>query len=151
MKEFLCDPTHLFLIIGILLLSVVLMGTGKGLGALIGPIIKKWGKGTEINLNMGKTDDDMGRKPKGECVQCGLIVDPTKCPLHANEHERSLRNETGIRELVGDLKGTRKELFGKLDGIEVVLTEIKIAVAKLVVERNYQIDQRDEKRRAGGT
>ena len=84
----------------------------------------------------------MGKKPPKECEQCGLLVDPTRCPLHANEHERSLRNEQGVRDLGVDLKETRRVLFGKLETIESVLTEIKVAVAKLVVERSYQMDKR---------
>lgn len=136
----LTEPEHLIIIILVLLVSLLIAAGGKGLGELIGPIIKKlFSKGPEVTVNLG--GDEVGRKPK-ECEQCGLIVDPAKCPLHSGEHERSLRNESGIKELGAELKGTRTQLFGKLDDMEKVLTEIKVAVAKLVVERNYQMDRR---------
>ena len=136
----LCEPEHLAIIILVLLVALLVVGSGKGLASIIVPFFKKvFGSGgTEVNLNLG---GDVGKKFK-ECEQCGLMVDPAKCILHASEHERSIRNEQAIAELRGDLKATRTQLFGKLEGIETVLTEIKIAVAKLVVERNYQMGQR---------
>lgn len=78
-----------------------------------------------------------GKHDKGSpCMVCGKF-DPKDCPLHEAEHERSMRNEKGIGELVGDLKTTRTQLFGKLEGIEAVVVEIKVAVAKLVVVAEY--------------
>lgn len=53
MKELLCDPTHLYIVIGILLLAMVLLGSGKGIGALIKPLINKLtGKG-DVVVNVG--------------------------------------------------------------------------------------------------
>ena len=114
---------------------------------MIAPLLKKILNRGEVTVNFEGGDV---KKPK-ECEQCGLLVsghlvDPSKCPLHANEHERSLRNEQGIKDVTVELKDTRRVLFGKLEGIEVVLGEIKIAVAKLVVERNYQMDERSRRK-----
>lgn len=135
----LCEPEHIAIIILVLLVALLVVGSGKGLASIIVPFFKKvFGSGTEVNLNLG---GDVGKKLK-ECEQCGLMVDPSKCPLHSGEHERSLRNESGIKELGAELKGTRTQLFGKLDDMEKVLTEIKVAVAQLVVERNYQMERR---------
>lgn len=126
------SPDHLLIVIGVLLVSLLIVAGGKGIADHLPSFKKIFGR--------DELGDDV-RKTK-ECDQCGLIVDPNKCPLHANEHERSLRNEQGIRDVTAKLEDSRKQLFGKLEGIEVVLTEIKVAVAKLVVERNYQMDQR---------
>jgi hypothetical protein len=144
--EELCKP-HIFLaVIGMMLLVIIAISAGKGLGSVIEPIIKRLAGKEAVNINVG---GEMSGKIKKECEQCGLIVDPSKCTLHASEHERSLRNEKRGEELATDLKKTRTELFGKLDDIEKVLTEIKVAVAKLVVERNYQMDHRETIRREG--
>jgi hypothetical protein len=134
------EPEHLAIIILALLVALLVVAGGKGLVEFFGPFLKKiFSRGTDVTVNLG---GDVGKKPPKECEQCGLLVDPTRCPLHANEHERSLRNEQGVRDLGVDLKETRRVLFGKLETIESVLTEIKVAVAKLVVERSYQMDKR---------
>lgn len=142
----LCKP-HIFLaVVGIMLLVIIAISAGKGLEGLIEPVVKKLLGKEGVNINVGGGGMSQNRK---ECETCGLIVDPSKCTLHASEHERSMRNEKRGEELAADLKKTRTELFGKLDDIEKVLTEIKVAVAKLVVERNYQMDHRDALWREG--
>jgi hypothetical protein len=129
----LCQPHIFFSIIGLMLLVIIAISAGRGLGGLIEPIAKKLVGKESVSINVG--GGGMSGENKKECETCGLIVDPSKCTLHASEHERSMRNEKRGEELAADLQKTRTELFGKLDDIEKVLTEIKGAVAKLVVER----------------
>jgi hypothetical protein len=143
MHEYICDPKHLWVIIGSLVFALLVVSIGRGGGALLLSLLKKlFGGGEKVNINLG---GGMSKKQKDEhpaCATCATYTDPTKCPLHEAEHERSLRNETGIKELVTDLRQTREKLFCKLDEIDHSLTEIKVAMAKLVVERNFQIDDR---------
>jgi hypothetical protein len=92
----LCDPEHLAIIILVLLVALLVVGGGKGIGKLLGPILKKiFGGGTEVTLNLG---GEMAKKSR-ECETCGLVVDPRNCPLHEAEHERSKRNEEEINKL----------------------------------------------------
>ena len=90
----------------------------------------------------------MPGKPK-ECKACGLMVDPKLCPLHAAEALQSIRNKEDIATLATDLKENTGKLWTKLDDMDDKLGEIKIAVAKLVVERNYQMEERDMQKRRG--
>lgn len=86
------ETHHLILIVCILILALVLTGGARGLSKLFDAGLSRLsGKTTEVNLSVGKTTPF--EPPKAECVACGLLVDPTKCPMHAAEHERSLRNE----------------------------------------------------------
>ncbi len=131
----LCEPEHLVIVILVLLVALLVVGVGKGGGKLLLQLLKRVFGHEEININL--VGGDMAGKPKNECEQCGLIVDPTKCPLHSEEHGRSLRNEKDIATLTSDLKTTRTLLFGKLEVIEGSVNEIKVAVAKLVVVSEY--------------
>ena len=140
----LCEPEHLVIIILVLLVALLLVGVGKGGGKLLLQLLKKVFGKEEININL-PGGDMAGKPPKAECLACGLMVDPTKCPLHAEEHGRSLRNESDIKIIISDAKETRKVLFGKLEGIEVSVNEIKVAVAQLCVESKYQQGQRGKK------
>jgi hypothetical protein len=99
MIQRLCEPEHLAIIILVLLVALLVVGSGKGLSSIIVPFFKKvFGNGsTEVNLNLG---GDMGGKPSKEspCSVCGKF-DPKDCPFHEAEHERSLRNENDIKAL----------------------------------------------------
>lgn len=141
MFERFCEPHHLVIIIIAMVIAFIALGGGKGLGSILGPLFKKvLGKG-EVNINLG---GDMGKNEGTKAPSC-LVVDPAKCPDHKAEHERSIRNEDGIRELVTDLKATRGQLFGKLEAIENSVNEINVAVAKLVAVADYQREGRGGK------
>lgn len=62
MKEILCDPQHLLIIIGILLLAMVLLGSGKGLGTLISPLIKKLTGKSDVVINVENDDNPTERR-----------------------------------------------------------------------------------------
>jgi hypothetical protein len=133
MLEKLCEPHYLVIVV--LVIAIIALGVGKGLGNILGPLFKKVLGKEGVNINIG--GGEMGKNEGTKAPSCSF-VDPNKCPDHKAEHERSMRNEDGIRELVSDLKATRIQLFGKLDGIEGVLTDIKVALATLVVKSEYQ-------------
>jgi len=54
----------------------------------------------------------------------------------------SVNNKESIKAVSEDLKDSRDKLWGKLDGIEEKVNLIQVAVGKLVVERNYQMEER---------
>ena len=105
----LCEPEHLILIVLVLLVALLVVGSGKGLGNFIGPLLKKlFGKGSDVTVNIegGEMSDKLKRSP---CASCS-ITDPASCPLHQSEHERSLRNEKSISELWINYGELRKEV-----------------------------------------
>jgi hypothetical protein len=59
------------------------------------------------------------------------FIDPKFCERCQSEHDRSKRNETDIREIKGDLKTTRGDLFKKLDEINEKVTALCVDVARL--------------------
>lgn len=130
------EPEYLLIVILVLLVALLVVGAGKGGGKLLLQLLKRALGHEEVNINLG--GGDMSGKPKPTpCAGC-TIVDPKLCPLHEAEHERSIRNEKGIAELTNNFRNTTEKLWGKLDGMDGTLTEIKVAVAKLVVETKYQ-------------
>ena len=149
MFDKLCEPEHMAIIIIVLLVALLVVGVGKGGGKLLLQLLKKVFGHEEININLGG-GDMAGNPPKVECTACGLMVDPSRCPLHADEHGRSLRNEKDIALLKEDLKESRTRLWEKLDSMEGTLTEIKVAVAGLCVESKFQHGLHEPSRPRGG-
>jgi hypothetical protein len=62
MAKLLCEPTHLFIIIGVLLLALVCLGSGKGLGALVRPLIQKLSGKSPVTVNVGAGNDNSERR-----------------------------------------------------------------------------------------
>ncbi len=126
----LCTP-HLwaiFLTIGVM---VLLFGSGQLLKPWISALIKRLSGGeTEVNVNIGpngmaqemtRHSDEMGEimaKDKLSCVGCPGLIDPTKCPMHEAERERSLRNEKSIKELWEHFGNLQSELKREISDIK---------------------------------
>ena len=106
--EKLCEAHHLIIIIIVLLLALIFIGAGKGLGGLLGPVLKRlMGKETEVNINIGeemKLSDNEKR-----AASCPL-VDPQKCTAHQAEHERSMENQNNIEKLFGCISELKEEV-----------------------------------------
>ena len=86
----LCAP-HFWAITLTIVMVLLILGTGAALRPLIkkalDALIKRLsGEHVEVNINAGQGEAMPGKK--AECVACGLLVDPTKCPLHVAEHDR---------------------------------------------------------------
>jgi len=60
MKELLCDTTHLYVIIGVLLIVMICLGSGKGIGILIKPLIQKLTGKSPVTVNVGCDDSKEG-------------------------------------------------------------------------------------------
>jgi len=128
------DFHHLALVILALTVVILLLGIGRGGGSLMVTLLKKLVKGTDVNINVGEADVGKTSEVPGACI----LIDPSRCVAHEAEKERSMRNEAAISELKADLKTTRQQLFGKLETLESMLGDIKVAIAKLVVEGDYR-------------
>jgi hypothetical protein len=111
----LCEPEHLAIIILVLLVALLVVSSGKGLGALIGTLFKRLGgKGAEVTVNVG---EDMAKHDGTDAPHCPF-TDPNKCPDHKAEHERSMKNESNIEKLFTAISDVKKEIR---DGNERVL------------------------------
>ena len=147
MLESVCKTPHeVDIAFAILFAALIAVSIGKGGGKLLLDLLKKMVGHESVNINLA------GGKMSGElkeCKTCGLMVDPKMCPLHELEADRSIRNKEEIAEVKGDLKESRLRIWEKLEAMDGTLTDIKVAVGKLVVERNYQMEERAEKRRRG--
>ena len=147
MLEKLCTTPHeVDIAFVILFAALIAVSIGKGGGKLLLGLLKKLVGHEAVNINLA--GGEMPGKLK-ECKTCGLMVDPKMCPLHELEADRSLRNKEEIGEVKNDLKESRMRIWEKLEAMDGTLTDIKVAVGKLVVERNYQMEERAEKRRRG--
>ena len=136
----LCEPRQLLLIIGVLFVVIIAISAGKGLGALLVPLLKKFlGKG-EVNVIVGA--GGKGEAPSG-IAPC--LIDPKNCTAHQAEYERSEENKAKIAKLDGEFHQFKDKFFTKLEVIEGGVGEIKIAMAKLTVETNYQQGHRGGK------
>ena len=128
-KTFWTEPEHILIILAAFLLAVAL--GGKGLGDLINKILRRDGADVTVNLPNGAIPEKCPVIAAG-----GVTVNPEQCVAHKAEHERSLRNEKNITDLGTNLHETRAILFKKLEAIEAGVTDIKVAVAGLVVKTN---------------
>jgi len=126
MVKHLClTPREIDIVIIVLLAALIALGVGKGGGKLLLMSIKKvFGKDITVNV-----------ADKKQCATS--IIDPKKCPLHESEHERSMRNEKMIDDLKSDLQKTRGQLFSKLEIIEGMIVEIKVAMAQIIVVQEF--------------
>ncbi len=98
---------HLILIIVALVAALILVGGGKGLGKLVGPVMKKLiGKEAEVTVNIG--GDMAGASKKDQ--PCGFMINPKYCPAHEAEHERSIRNEETNEKQWQAIKELGKEI-----------------------------------------
>lgn len=124
----LCEPHHLIIIILVLLVALISTGAGKGVGSLLGPIIKRiFGKG-EVTVNVGQMGEEMGRhSEKGEFC----AIDPKNCRAHQAEYDRSQRNKDDIAQLKQSFEIFKTKFFEKLESIEAGITEIKIGMVRL--------------------
>ena len=147
MLENLCTTPHeVDIAFAILFAALIAVSIGKGGGKLLLGLLKKLIGHEAVNISLA--GGEMSGK-LSECKTCGLMVDPKQCPLHELEADRSARNKEEIAEVKADLKDSREKLWNKLEIMDGTLTDIKVAVGKLVVERNYQMEERAEKRRKG--
>ena len=107
MLEKLCTTPHEVEIAFIVLFAALIaVAVGKGGGKILLELIKKLFGHGDVNVNVG--GGGMGKIPK-ECESCGLVVDPTKCVMHQSEHERSMRNESQIKQIWAEYSKLRDE------------------------------------------
>lgn len=140
---------HEFILYIVIVLLIVAFGGGPALKAVFNAILKIFGHGAaETIVNIEQPGGEMSGRFK-ECKSCSIMVDPKLCPLHEAEAQQSKRNESDITEVKRDLKESREKLWDKLDGIEATVNQIQVAVAKLLVERNYQVDERNAEKKRG--
>ena len=140
MLESICKTPHeVDIAFAILFAALIAVSIGKGGGKLLLDLLKKMIGHESVNINLAGGEMSGSLK---ECKTCGLMVDPKLCPLHEAESKQSERNKDDIKEVKEDLKDSRDKLWGKLDGIEEKVSLIQVAVGKLVVERNYQMEER---------
>ena len=143
MLENLCTTPHeVDIAFAILFAALIAVSIGKGGGKLLLGLLKKLIGHEAVNISLA--GGEMSGKLK-ECKTCDLMVDPKMCPLHAAEALQSISNKESIKAVSDDLKESRAALWGKLDGIEEKVNQIQVAVDKLVVELNYQVNGRRAK------
>jgi hypothetical protein len=127
-KDFLVQPDHILIAMVAVVIALVL--GGKNLGELLNKLFKKTG---DVTVNVPIPNGVVPEKCP-VIAAGGLMVNPEQCVAHKAEHERSKRNEAAIEALQANLHETRRALFGKLDAIDTNVTEVKVAVAGLVVK-----------------
>lgn len=126
----LCAP-HFWAIVITIVTMLLLVGAGvalrPALRKLLDALIKRLsGEHVEVNINAGQGEAMPGKK--AECVACGLLVDPTKCPLHVSEHYRSLRNEEDIKNLWQHFEDLSKEMRAGFVGVQATITSSQATI-----------------------
>lgn len=129
MAASLFEPGHLIIIVLVLLVSLLVVSSGKEFGGLVNTLVKRlWGKGSEVTVNVGEdmvNHDDLGGSHYA-------LLNPEKCPDHKAEHERSRKNEANIDKLfavISDLKkeireGNERVLLALVAGGQIKVTDI---------------------------
>lgn len=104
----LCEPEHMVIIILVLLAALIAVGSGRGLGKFIGPLLRRFSGKSAVTINVG--EGEMPNADSEKRVPSCPLVDPGKCPSHQAEHERSIKNETNIEKLFVGLSDLKKEI-----------------------------------------
>lgn len=116
MMDHILTGTPLVVIL-VLMVALLVVGTGRGLGELAGLLLKKLlGKG-DVNINIDG-GEMAGKKNPSSCATC-TVTDPSTCPLHQSEHERSIRNEDGIEKLWTNYGELRKEMVAGFKEVQI--------------------------------
>ena len=133
MEEYLkqiCAP-HFWPIVTTIVVMLLFLGAGVALR----PLLRKFldagikrlsGEHVEVNIQAGQGDEMPGKKV--ECSACGLLVNPANCPLHADEHSRSLRNETQILELWKHYEELSKEMRTGFASVQTTLSSSQTSI-----------------------
>ena len=124
----------------LLFIVIFIQALGKGGGKLLVELLKRLvgHGGVTVEVNQAKESPCKG-DPKN-CPAHACSVDPSLCPAHQAEFERSLRNESEIKELWSAHTDLRKELGGKLDSLVAVNQKILLALAMPLSKRQKLLD-----------
>lgn len=103
MLDGICSSREIDIIVIVLLVALILSALGKGAGKFLSQALSKFLGGETTTINIGANG-----KKKAE--SCFALIDPEKCPAHAAEKERSLRNEREIADLSKRLNEIHSEI-----------------------------------------
>jgi len=123
MKEALCDPQHLFIIIGVLLLSMILLGSGRGIGALAKPLFMKLlGKSPPVVVQMGD-----GCEPTERRRDSHLTIDDIRVVLsELNQGQKNCLVHEGVTRDIGFVIDECKSIWLEIKEVnkrQIVLRE----------------------------
>ena len=124
----------------LLFIVIFIQALGKGGGKLLVELLKRLlgHGGVTVEVNQAKESPCKGDPKK--CPAHACSVDPSLCPAHQAEFERSLRNESEIKELWSAHTDLRKELGGKLDSLVAVNQKILLALAMPLSKRQKLLE-----------
>ena len=128
-------------ILTLLFIVIFIQALGKGGGKLLVELLKRLvGHGT-VTVEVNEAKDPPCKGDPRNCPAHECSVDPSLCPSHQAEYERSLRNESEIKELWTAHTDLRKELGAKLDSLVAVNTKILLVLATPLSERRKLIEE----------
>lgn len=126
----LCEPEHLAIIILVLLAALLVVGSGKGIGTLMGGLIRKFtGKGGDVTVNIERGSENPNTIENESKSPCSFM-NPTTEYSYSAEHERSMKNQENIEKLFGAVSGLRTEVRESSERILMALVaggQIKVA------------------------
>lgn len=134
MLDKLCEPHHLLLIITALILALIALGGGKGLGTLLGPLLKQLGggKGASVTVNMG---DEMARR--NEAIK-GLVSHEAARP--ANPICEDCTEHALVKDFIVQSTKDKSDIYRKVNRANIKLAKIELMVEMLCKARGLQID-----------
>ena len=127
MINFLCEPTHLWIIISALAVMLVLAGAGKSVGTLLGPLIRKIFGGVTVNVGTDRNEEESmvgSGKKKEECGKegCGHFVLADAKIMW----EELSKQRCGDHELIRQRQdGILKDIAFLIDDCKIIWLEIK--------------------------
>jgi hypothetical protein len=122
----LCEPEHLLIIILVLLVAMLVVGSGKGIGTVLGGLIRKFtGKG-DVIVNVGEQGVQGVQGVQG----AGLTLDDLKTELtkrpHCTDHSLIKERQDGVMIKIEFLVEECKSIWGEIKDInqrQIVLRE----------------------------
>jgi hypothetical protein len=110
----LCEPEHLAIIILVLLVALLVVGSGKGIGTMIGGLIRKFtGKG-DVIVNVGGEE--------GEGHRVGVTLEELRAelfkqPFHCADHAMVKERQDGVLVKIDFLIAECKSVWGEIKDI----------------------------------
>ena len=122
------EPEHLTIIILALFAALLLVGAGRGLGKLLGPLVNKLAGREHLSLTV-KTGDSMAKTAAGGLVIC----DPEKCASLVAVRGQQLRNTGDIQGIKNEIHEWTTLFFKKLSFIQ----QQNAVILRALVKNNH--------------
>jgi len=134
MTDLLCNPTYLYIIIGVLFLAILIFGSGKGIGALIKPLLQKITGKSPVTVNVGGSVSEEFAERRGHSA---LTIDDMRLVLSELNHgQRSCMAHEGVSKDIGFVVDECKSIWLEIKEVNKRQMELRSKLPEQYVAKS---------------